>query len=109
MKVVEKTWGYEIWFENNELYCGKEIVCLHGEWSSKGKYHYHPIKDETFWVIEGTLILDIEGKEILLTHPSCYRIKPGVRHRFKAAGEYCKFIEVSTTHKDDDTVRVESL
>jgi mannose-6-phosphate isomerase-like protein (cupin superfamily) len=109
MKIVEKDWGHEIWFANHGGYCGKEIVCLHRKWSSGGKYHYHPIKDETFWIIEGTLLLDVEGKEVVLTYPSYYRIKPGVKHRFRSAGAYCRFIEVSTTHRDDDSIRVESL
>ena len=109
MKIVEKAWGHEIWFANNELYCGKEIVCIGERWSSDGKYHYHPIKDETFWIIEGKLLLDVEGQEMILTYPSYYRIEPGERHRFKSVGEYCKFIEVSTTHREEDSIRVEGL
>ena len=109
MRIIEKAWGHEIWFENNEKYCGKEITCVDERWSSGGKYHYHPIKDETFWVLEGVLVLDIEGQEMFLHYPASYRIEPGIRHRFKSGGEYCKFIEVSTTHRDDDSIRVESL
>jgi N-acetylneuraminate synthase len=110
MKSVKKDWGEEIWFANNELYCGKELVCRDEIWSSKGKYHYHPIKDETFYVLEGDLVLDIEGEELLLDPMSnSVRIKPGTRHRFRSVGSECRFIEVSTTHSDEDSIRVESL
>jgi len=109
MKRVEKEWGYEIEFANNELYCGKELYCEDQIWSSGGWYHYHPIKDETFWVLTGTLLLDVEGNEILLNRGDYHRIKPGTRHRFRSVGHSCTFIEVSTTHSDEDSIRVESL
>jgi mannose-6-phosphate isomerase-like protein (cupin superfamily) len=150
-KKINKKWGYEVWFSNNELYCGKEIVCVgskfrerlrnikwcptkiprghnrskinlikhikyliktltnNGLWSSEGKYHYHPIKDETFYIIEGTLILDVEGKRMWLSKGDSYRIKPGVKHRFRSQGGRCKFIEVSTTHREEDSIRVGDL
>ncbi len=107
--LIQKSWGQEMWFANNEKYCGKEIICVEDKWSSEGKYHYHPIKDETFWVIDGELLLDIEGREIVLDPLSdSQRIYPGVKHRFRSVGGYCRFIEVSTTHRDEDSIRVES-
>jgi N-acetylneuraminate synthase len=102
---VEKKWGYEIWFANNDGYCGKEIVCENKIWSSEGDYHYHPKKDETFWVIHGELLLDVEGTRHLL-HKGCgFRIKPGTKHRFRSVYSVCRFIEASTTHFDDDSIR----
>lgn len=102
---VRKEWGEEIWFENNELYCGKKIICENRIWSSKGKYHYHPIKDETFYIIEGILELDIEGSSVFLPNGSSKRILPGTKHRFRSNTDKCVFIEVSTTHKDEDSIR----
>ena len=43
MKNVKKTWGNELWFENNDKYCGKLITVECGKWSSEGKYHYQPL------------------------------------------------------------------
>ena len=54
-----KSWGFEYWFENNDKYCGKIIQARAGEWSSHGAFHYHKVKDETFLVLSGTLLLDI--------------------------------------------------
>ena len=69
-EVVLKSWGREIIFENNDMYCGKELLVYNKIWSSNGNFHYHKIKDETFYVINGTLQLDIvedgEIKPIIL-------------------------------------------
>lgn len=105
MKIVEKLWGRETWFENNDLYCGKELICIGDIWSSEGDYHYHPIKDETFYVIEGQLELDIEGTVRILSKGDAVRIRPNTKHRFRSRGSHCKFIEVSTTHCDTDSIR----
>lgn len=108
-KIVAKDWGYETWFENNELYCGKILVCRDGIWSSDGWWHYHPIKDETFYVLSGTLELDIEGKSQYLEPNDSQRILPGTRHRFRSNTKYCAFVEVSTSHSDTDSIRVKTL
>jgi len=104
--IVEKLWGGELWFENNEKYCGKLITIKKGQWTSKGKYHYHPIKDETFFVLNGTLLLDVEGKNFILGSRQSHRIFPGQKHRFKGVTD-CQFIEVSTTHREEDSIRLE--
>lgn len=109
MKTVRKNWGHEIWIENNELYCGKELLS-NGEWSSKGKFHYHPIKDETFYILKGILQLDV-GLEngwinsTILREGDRMRIKPTIKHRFRGIAGKCTFIEFSTTHKDEDSIR----
>lgn len=106
-----KNWGKEEWFENNEKYCGKLLTVRSGEWSSGGKFHYHKIKDETFFVVSGQLKLDVEVdriiRRLILDPGTSYRIKPFVRHRFTATELQldCEFIEVSTTHRDDDSYR----
>ena len=125
---VKKSWGWELWFANVQEetdisewedlvkpkftdYCGKLLYIEHGKWSSKGRYHYHKIKDETFFVIEGILQLDIVDEDdrmdtITLAPNHTYRLKPGQKHRFTSVTETgCKFIEASTFHSDDDSYR----
>ena len=110
--IMHKTWGSEVWFANNEKYCGKLLTINSGEWSSTGNFHYHEIKDETFFVIEGVLWLDIANDETgeyqrhILIENDSYRVMPGVKHRFTSGtGKPCKFIEASTTHREDDSYR----
>ena len=106
-KVVRKTWGNEFWIVNTPKYCGKRIRVNSGAWSSKGRWHYHKEKDETFIVIEGTLklLIKIGDKEFegLFIKDQCYRIPPGMRHKFTAVDGKCTFWEVSTHHDDSDT------
>lgn len=105
----KKTWGYEIWFANNDLYCGKLLYVEHAKWSSEGKFHYHEIKDETFFVIEGELILDYEYDgvfySITLSKEQSFRVPPKMKHRFTSKTEFCQFVEVSTKHSEDDSYR----
>lgn len=128
-KFVKKSWGWEYWFSNvhelvkrvsedfsmiNEIeinYCGKLLYVEYGEWSSNFKYHYHKIKDETFFVLEGCLHLDYiaddnSPRTLALKPFETFRVKPGMKHRFTSMMETgCKFIEVSTFHSDDDSYR----
>ncbi len=110
MKKVKKDWGFEEWIVNTEKYCGKRIFNV-GKWSSNGNFHYHPIKDETFYVQEGELQIDI-GLEAngwinstILHEGESLRIKPTVRHRFKGYGGACIFFEFSTQHLEEDSIR----
>ena len=108
---VKKSWGYEIWFENNDKYCGKLLFVEKDKWSSNGNFHYHKIKDESFFIIEGSLLLELVGDNneisvIELKEMQSTRVFPATKHRFTAISEKgCKFIEVSTTHLDEDSYR----
>jgi mannose-6-phosphate isomerase-like protein (cupin superfamily) len=107
--IVLKDWGYERWIENNDKYCMKLLHCEDGKWSSKGKFHYHEIKDETFFIVSGELKLEVEVDDnirtFVLTQGDSFRVKPGTRHRFMCIGDDCDFIEASTTHSDEDSYR----
>lgn len=110
--IHEKSWGFEHWFVNNEKYCGKLLYVRKDEWSSKGKYHYHKIKDETFFVIDGVLLLDFTDEDdrplhsIELDQYESFNVPPGMKHRFTSMSpEGCKFIEASTTHDEEDSYR----
>ena len=112
MEKVEKTWGWEHWFINTAKYCGKLLFVRNGVWSSKGAYHYHVIKDETFFVIEGELRIDYvtysgEFKTIILKKYDSFQVEPFIKHRFTAITEEgCKFVEAATTHSETDSYRV---
>ena len=110
--ITKKSWGMEIEIINNEFYCYKVLVCVHHRWSSKGKYHYHKIKDETFFIVKGKLEVDIYNQLIhktishILLPQEIIRIKPNVRHRFRSIGNSCTFYEISTHHSDNDSIRI---
>ncbi len=53
---VTKSWGYERWIVNDQEnnYCLKEMFVAAGK---KCSIHYHKIKHETFYIIDGCLEL----------------------------------------------------
>lgn len=131
-KFLQKSWGFEYWLENNEMYCGKIIQVRQNQWSTHGGFHYHKIKDETFLVLSGTLILDLLQLDLIKTpliashnmiasknnaswprvdryylKPLEYiRLYPGVLHRFSSLEQEVMFVEISTTHREDDSYRI---
>ena len=105
---VEKAWGHEIIFENNEKYCGKLLVFKAGR---KFSMHYHMIKDETWYVQEGEFIYRWIDTETAQVHHKCLfpgdavRVPPGHPHQLEAMTDATIF-EVSTEHFDEDSYRV---
>tara|TARA_B100001029_G_scaffold45151_1_gene35639 strand:+ start:791 stop:958 length:168 start_codon:yes stop_codon:yes gene_type:complete len=49
IKFVPKGWGYEKWICNTPDYCGKILFFEKGKRCS---WHYHLLKDETFYLTE---------------------------------------------------------
>ena len=54
MKTVDKDWGYELWITNTSKYCGKLLFFREDK---KCSFHYHKLKDETFYLQSGKLIV----------------------------------------------------
>ena len=105
---VSKSWGWEDWICNSELYCGKILFVKKGK---KCSWHYHQ-KDETFFVISGKLHVaystedNLENAcEIILMPGDAFHVSPGLRHRFTGLLD-TEFTEFSTQHSDEDTVRI---
>lgn len=109
MNIHPKGWGYENWIVNNNLYCGK---LLFFNANKKCSYHYHKIKDETFFVQSGEMLLtygdtdDInEAKTITLKKGDKFHIYPGLRHQMQAVVD-TELFEFSTEHFEDDSYRI---
>jgi mannose-6-phosphate isomerase len=104
---VEKPWGNEVIFAHTDKYVGKVLTINKGHRLSR---QYHNIKDETIYVSEGTLSLELGSEdnvtEIQLDKGHAFRIEPGVVHRFCAIVDCVKIIEVSTPELND-IVRLE--
>ena len=108
-KVVKKGWGKEIWFVNNNDYCGK-ILCF-----NKGKkfsMHYHVEKKETWYIAKGKFLFSwicpTEGKVYseYLNVGDVITNEKGEAHQMEAL-EDSEIFEVSTFHKDSDSYRIE--
>jgi quercetin dioxygenase-like cupin family protein len=109
IKFVPKGWGFEKWIVNNEQYCGKLLYFAQGR---KCSWHYHKLKDETFYIQSGCIELlystddDIElANIVLLKKGDNFHIYPGLRHQMIAL-EDTELFEFSTQHFDEDSYRI---
>ena len=112
MITVDKVWGREEWLENNARYC---VKLLHLRRGHRCSLHYHPVKDETFYVVSGRVLLEYGGPTTARGGPICetrvlsagdhHRLLPGTVHRFTGLVDSV-FLEAGTTHSDDDVVRL---
>jgi len=108
MKIVSKGWGHELWIVNKKEYCGKLLYFRDGKRCS---FHYHKIKDETFFILTGVLQLEFYTDEAKPSHSQSrqlsmgdvFHVPPLMRHRFSAIHRDCRFIEFSTHHEDSDS------
>lgn len=107
-EIVEKGWGREIIFINNDEYCGK-ILCF--EKGKKFSMHYHLKKKETWYVSKGSFILvwvDTENGTTYreqLKEGEIITNERGEPHQLIAL-EYSEVFEVSTKHYDSDSYRM---
>jgi len=110
IKFVPKGWGFEKWIVNNEEYCGKLLYFVKGK---KCSWHYHKLKDETFYVQSGVIIVrfsdddDLENaNSIVLRKGDNFHVYRGLRHQMEAI-EDTELFEFSTQHFDSDSYRIE--
>ena len=101
--IKEKLWGKEYWIANFPTHCGKLLVL-------KQKYrcsvHYHKIKEETFFIVSGVVLLEYDDNQrTVMTPGHAITIKPFQRHRFTGLAPISEIIEFSSQHFEDDSYR----
>jgi quercetin dioxygenase-like cupin family protein len=106
---VDKGWGYEKWIVNKHLYCGKLLFFEKGK---KCSFHYHKLKDETFYLRSGKLIVRYSDDDnfkmaqtIVLNSGDKFYVRPELRHQMEAL-EDSELFEFSTEHFDHDSYRI---
>lgn len=104
IKRVTKDWGEEQWIANTDLYCGK-VLMLNQGWQCS--LHFHKLKDETFYISQGNVLVELEGKEYWLGSGDSVHIPRLAKHRFFGIGNYNVIYEISTFHSDKDVYRLE--
>jgi len=111
---VRRSWGQEVWWVNNDLYCLKSLLVLPGQ---KLPVHMHFEKDEVImlgWgkperplscpslIIFNDKTMYPESKALVL-HGDQIRISKGTFHSFiNTTNEMVELVEVSTPHNEDD-------
>lgn len=99
---VEKPWGYEIWWAVTDQYVGK---ILHVDKGHRLSLQYHEQKDETSYVLAGSLTLVQGESEDALTERTVnvgdvWHNAPGTIHTIEAL-EDADVLEVSTPFLQD--------
>ena len=109
IKIVPKGWGYEKWICNTEEYCGKLLHIIKGKQCS---WHFRKLKDETFYLQEGKLLVKYsdtddreKAKELIMERGDKFHVYRGLRHQMFAL-EDSDLFEFSTQHFDSDSNRI---
>ena len=106
-RIIHKPWGKEIIWSHCPKFVGKMLYINSGHKLSR---QYHVEKEETIFVLTGTLLLEIgQGKEIEkieMKKGQSFHVKPKTIHRFCAPYEDVELAEVSTPELED-VVRLE--
>ncbi len=104
---IDKPWGYELVWAKTDRYVGKILHVAAGHQLS---YQFHRVKDETIFVLQGEIELDLappDGQRVTLTLRAgeSIHLRPQTRHRIRALTD-CDLLEASTPELDD-VVRIE--
>lgn len=120
--VVSKTWGFEKIIYNHQ-YCGKLLYIVKGKQTS---LHYHNVKDETFYVASGRVLVyytsevakvksmidadqadEVFGilSKVTLSSGDSFHMPPKTLHQIIGL-EDTELFEFSTKHNDSDSIRL---
>lgn len=108
-QVFKKGWGQELWIVNNDEFCGKILSFDEG---AEFSMHNHHKKREIFFVVNGELL--VTGIDTSNATRFTLQLFPGdvldvprfAFHKIKAVTA-SNIIEISTTHEESDSYRVE--
>jgi len=91
-------------YVNTDRYCAKELVLFAGQLCPE---HRHPPfdgtpgKEETFRCRTGSVLLNVDGRELELRPGDQFTIPPDTLHWFRAGAEGAIVTEFSSTSRDD--------
>ncbi len=101
VKHVPKPWGHETIWAHTDRYVGK---ILHINAGHALSVQYHNVKDETVYLLSGTMKywVDTDGelRDVQLKQGDAFRITPGTVHYMEAVTD-CDILEASTPELDD--------
>lgn len=99
--VVNKPWGYEYLFYENEFVA---IWCLHINNGEATSLHCHPNKKTGLILLSGEAKLSFLNDTVPMKPLSRHILRPGLFHSTKAISD-CVLLEVETPPKKEDIVR----
>ncbi|HZO90681.1 MAG TPA: cupin domain-containing protein [Chthonomonadaceae bacterium] len=93
----------EYWIVNDRdrNYCGKFLLLFENQRCPR---HQHRMKDETFFIVKGTVAMEADDREFLMQEGDTYQMAPGVVHTFAAVGGPALVLEVSLPSIPGDNI-----
>ncbi len=88
----------------NREYCKKILIVLPGQ---KSPTHYHKLKEETFQILYGNLVLTLDGAPKGYKQGDNGEVERGVKHSFSSRLTGSVIEEVSTTHYVGDSYYID--
>jgi quercetin dioxygenase-like cupin family protein len=70
--------------------------------------HIHPTSDETFYILDGEVLLDLDGKRRSLSAGGVAVVPRGVPHAFMVASTTTRFLTLQTPGTDEAFYRLAS-
>lgn len=88
----------------NRDYCKKLIIVVPGQ---KHPEQYHKVKEETFHVLYGDVVIELDGKKQVCKPGEMVTVEKGIKHIFSSkTGAIIE--EISSTHYKDDSFYVDT-
>jgi N-acetylneuraminate synthase len=93
----------EYWVVNDRSrnYCGKFLLLFENQRCPR---HFHRMKDETFFIVKGKVVMEADGREFEMKEGDTYQMAPGVVHTFTAIDGPALILEVSLPSIPGDNI-----
>ncbi|MCC6444612.1 MAG: cupin domain-containing protein [Armatimonadetes bacterium] len=93
----------EYWIVNEPdyRYCGKFLFLFEGQRCPR---HHHITKDETFYIVKGSVDMEAGEKRLLMREGETLQVSPGTGHTFAASGGPALVLEVSLPSVPGDNI-----
>ena len=91
----------EYWIVNDteNRYCGKFLFLFEGQ---RCPSHHHGTKDETFFIVRGSVAMTEDGVERIMDAGEVLKMPPGRQHTFAAVNGPALILEVSLPSVPND-------
>lgn len=66
-------------------------------------WHYHPNSDESFLVMEGVLIIDVEDRQVELAPGQLFTVPQNTKHRTRPKGK--RSVNITFERRDMETIK----
>jgi quercetin dioxygenase-like cupin family protein len=101
--------GLHTWLATSEETGGAFLMFeFVGEQGKVTPLHIHPASDETFYILEGEILLELDGERRSLSTGGVVVVPRGVPHAFMVTSSQTRFLTIQTPGTDEAFYRLAS-